>query len=42
MLWCANSTKSVIGAEDHLRCCGGFTGWLRTTQWAFVATLEGV
>ena len=26
------NTKSVTGAEDHLRCCGGFTGWLRTTR----------
>ena len=25
-------------AESHLRCCGGFTCWLRTTQGAFAAT----
>ena len=31
-------TQSGAGAEDHLRCCGGYTGWLRTTQVAFVAT----
>ena len=38
----ANNTKSVAGAEDHLRCCGSFIGCLKTTQVAFVATLVGV
>ena len=31
-------TQTVAGAEEHLRCCGGYTGWLRTTHVAFVAT----
>ena len=41
MLWYANNTKHVAGAEDHLRCCGGFIGCLKNTQVAFVATLVG-
>ena len=38
MLWYANNTKTVACAKNHLRCCVGFTGWLRTIQVAFVAT----
>ena len=25
-------------AEENLRCCGGYRGWLRTTKVALVAT----
>ena len=34
MLWLlqrlAKDIQSVAEAEDHLRCCGGYRGWLRT------------
>ena len=33
----AHITKSTIGVDDHLRFCGVYTGWQRTTHVAFVA-----
>ena len=36
--WYSKDTKCVEGAEENLRCCGGYRGWLRTTKVALVAT----
>ena len=36
--WLAKDTNSLAGTEDHLRCCGGYRGWLRSIKVAFVAT----